>query len=95
MTYRITQSVLHRITHAQLRSMLDQIFNELAKPQQAQQPCALPPDDAENVKEYLQPPTPAAAITGLKKTQPTGCVFPVFCHLNYARRMMWRCPADA
>ena len=54
MTYRITQSVLHRITHAELRSMLDQIFNELAKPQQAQQPCALPPDDAENVKEYLR-----------------------------------------
>jgi hypothetical protein len=56
MTYLITQSVLHRITHAELRLILSQIFNELAKSQQAQQPCALPPDDAENVKEYLRRP---------------------------------------
>ncbi len=54
MTYRITQSVLHRITHAELRSILDQIFNELAKPQQATQPCGAVPDDAENVKEQAR-----------------------------------------
>ena len=54
MTYLITQSVLHRTTHAELRLILSQIFNELAKPQQATQPCALPPDDVENVKEYLR-----------------------------------------
>ena len=54
MTYLITQSVLNRITHAELRLILSQIFNELAKSQQATQPCALAPDDAENVKEYLR-----------------------------------------
>ena len=54
MTYLITQSVLHRITHAELQLILSQVFSELAKSQQATQPCALPPDDAETVKEYLR-----------------------------------------
>jgi hypothetical protein len=54
MTYLITQSVLHRITHAELHLILSQIYNELAKSQQATQPCVLAPDDADNVKEYLR-----------------------------------------
>jgi hypothetical protein len=54
MTYLITQSVLRRITHAELHLILSQIFNELAKSQQSTQPCALPPDDPDSIKEYLR-----------------------------------------
>jgi hypothetical protein len=54
MTYMITQSDLRRLTHNELRLILSQIFNELAKAQQTTQPCALPPDTAEAVKEILR-----------------------------------------
>jgi len=54
MTYLITQSVLNRITHAVLRLILSQIYNELAKSRQINQPCALAPDDPEKIKEDLR-----------------------------------------
>ncbi len=54
MTYLITQSELNRMTHAELRLILSQIFNELAKSQQATQPCATAPDTVENIKEILR-----------------------------------------
>jgi len=54
MTYLITQSVLRRITHAVLRLILSQIFNELAKSRLDNQPSVLPPDDPENIKEDIR-----------------------------------------
>lgn len=54
MTYLITQSELAHMTHAELRSILSQIFNELAKSQQSTQPCATSPDTVENIKEILR-----------------------------------------
>ena len=54
MTYLIPQSKLVHLTHTELRLILSQIFNELAKLQQFPQGCPLAPDDAENIKEYLR-----------------------------------------
>ena len=54
MTYLLTQSELNRMTHAELRLILSQIFNELAKSQQSTQDCGLAPDTAENIKEILR-----------------------------------------
>ena len=54
MTYMITQSDLRRMTHAELRLTLSQIFNELAKSQQSTQPCGDAPDTVENIKEILR-----------------------------------------